>query len=88
MQRYRDEILWSIVVAFLRCRHLIFQYNARLVSQGSVHSSRKLKMFKFFRGLHTHQTCHPLSMFGMLWIDVCNSVFQFPPISSHFAQPL
>jgi hypothetical protein len=21
-------------------------------------------------GLHTHQTCHPLSMFGMLWIDV------------------
>ena len=30
----------------------------------------------------------PLSMFGMLWIDVYNSVFQFPPISGNFAQPL
>jgi hypothetical protein len=30
-------------------------------------------------GLHTHQTCHPLSMCGMLWIDVYDSVFQFPP---------
>ncbi|CDQ97472.1 unnamed protein product [Oncorhynchus mykiss] len=39
-------------------------------------------------GLHTHQTCHPLSMCGMLWIDVYDSVFQFPPISSNFAQPL
>jgi hypothetical protein len=25
-------------------------------------------------------------MFGMLWIDVYDSVFQFPPISSNFAQ--
>ena len=25
-------------------------------------------------GLHTHQTCHPLSMFGMLWIDVYDAV--------------
>jgi hypothetical protein len=24
----------------------------------------------------------------MLWIDVYDSTFQFPPISSHFAQPL
>ena len=39
-------------------------------------------------GLHTHQTCHPLRMFGMLWIDVYDSVFQFTPISSNFAQPL
>ena len=36
---------------------------------------------------HTHQTCHPLTMFGMLWIDVYASVFLFPPISSNFAQP-
>ena len=28
----------------------------------------------------------PLSMFGMLWIDVYDSVFQFPPCN--FAQPL
>ncbi len=37
---------------------------------------------------HTHRTCHPLSMFGMLWIGVYDSVFQFLPISSNFAQPL
>jgi hypothetical protein len=28
-----------------------------------------------------------LSIFGMLFIDVYDSVFQFPPISSNFAQP-
>jgi hypothetical protein len=27
-------------------------------------------------------------MFGMPWIDVYDSVFQFPPISSNFALPL
>ena len=32
--------------------------------------------------------CHPLSWFGMLWINMYDSVFQFPPISSNFAQPL
>ncbi len=37
---------------------------------------------------HTHRTCHPLSIFGMLWIGVYNSMFQFLPISSNFAQPL
>ena len=45
-------------------------------------------VFQLFYGLHTHQTCHPLSMFGMLWIDIYDIVFQFPPISSNFAQPL
>ena len=58
------------------------------MSQGSVHNSCKLKMSQFFPDLHTHQTCHPLSMFGMLWIDVYDSMFQFPPISRNFAQPL
>jgi hypothetical protein len=29
-----------------------------------------------------------LSIFGMLWIEVYESVFQFPPISINFAQPL
>ena len=52
--------------------------------QGSVHKSWKLKMSQFIHGLHT-QTCHPLSMFGMLWIDVYNHMFQFPPISSNFS---
>ena len=58
------------------------------MSQGSVYNSCKLKMSQFFHGLHTHQTCHPLSMFGMLWIDLYDSVFQFTPISSNFTQPL
>ena len=42
----------------------------------------------FLHGQHSHRTCHPLSMFGMLWIGVYDSVFQFLPISSNFAQPL
>ena len=56
--------------------------------QGSVHNSWKLKLSPFFHGLHPHQTCRPLSMFGMLWIDVYDGVLHFPPISSNFAQPL
>ncbi len=56
--------------------------------QGSVHNSWKLKTSQFLHGQHTHLTCHPMSMFGMLWIGVYDSVFQFLPISSNFAQPL
>ncbi len=55
--------------------------------QGSVHNSWMLKISQFMHGQHTHQTCHPLSMFGMLWIDVYDSVFQFQPISSNFHRP-
>ncbi len=55
--------------------------------QGSVHNSWKLKTSQFLHGQHTHQTCHPLSMFGMLWIGEYDGVFQFLPISSNFAQP-
>ncbi len=58
------------------------------ILQGSVHNSWKLKTSQFLHGQHTHRTCHPLSMFGMLWISVYDSVFQFLPISSNFAQPL
>ncbi len=43
--------------------------------QGSVHNSWKLKTSQFLHGQHTHWTCHPLSMFGMVWIDVYDSVF-------------
>ncbi len=56
--------------------------------KGSVHNSWKLKTSQFLHGQHTHRTCHPLSMFGMLWISVYDSEFQFLPISSNFAQPL
>ncbi len=58
------------------------------VLQGSVHNSWKLKTSQFLHGQHTHRTCHPLSMFGMLWIGVYDRVFQFLPISSNFTQPL
>ncbi len=56
--------------------------------QGSVHNSWKLKTSQFLHGQHTHRTCHPWSMFGMLWIGVYDSVFQFLSISSNFTQPL
>jgi hypothetical protein len=58
------------------------------MSQGSVNNSWKLNIPQFFHGLHTHQTCHPLSMFEMLCTNKYDSVFQFPPISSNFAQSL
>ncbi len=54
--------------------------------QRSVHNSWKLKTSQFLHGQHTHRTCHPLSIFGMLWIGVYDSVFQFLPISSNFTQ--
>ncbi len=56
--------------------------------EGSVQNSWKLKRSQFLNGQHTYRTCHPLSMFGMLWTGVYDSVFQFLPISSNFAQPL
>ncbi len=56
--------------------------------QGSVHHSWKLKRSQFLHGQHTHRTCHPLSMFGMLWIGVYDSMLQFLTISSNFAQLL
>ncbi len=49
--------------------------------QGSVHHSWKLKRSQFLHGQHTHRTCHPLSMFGMLWIGVYDSVLEFLTIS-------
>ncbi len=48
----------------------------------------ELKTSQFLHWQHTHRTCHPLSMFGMLWIGVYDSVFQYLPISSNFTQPL
>ncbi len=56
--------------------------------QRSVLKSWKLKISQFLHGQHTHRTCHPWSMFGMLWIGVNDSVLQFLPISSNFTQPL
>ena len=88
-QRYSDEILRSLLchssAAITSCFGMVLHSP---MSQGSEHNSCKLKMSQVFHDLHTHQTCHPLSMFGMLWINMYNSVFQFPPISNNFTQPL
>ncbi len=76
-QRYRDEIPYkNLYTRIWR------------ITKVSVHNSWKLKKSQFLHGQHTHRTCHPLSMFGMLWIGVYDSVFQFLPISSNFTQPL
>ncbi len=88
-QRYRDEILRPIVVPFIHDHHLMLQHdNARPHVARICTQFLQLKTSQFMHGQHTHQTCHPLSMFGMLWISVYDSVFQFLPISSNFAQPL
>ena len=70
---------------FIHRHQFMFQHD-----NATPHVARiwKLKMSQFFHGLHTHQTCHPLSMSCMLWIDVYDSMFWFPPISSNVAQPL
>ncbi len=49
------------------------------ILQGSVHNSWKLKTSQFLHDQYTHRTCHPLSMFGMLWFGIYDSVFQFLP---------
>ncbi len=88
-QRYRDEILRPIVCAIHPRHHLMLQHdNARPHVARICTQFQKLKTSQFLHGQHTHRTCHPLSMFGMLRIGVYDSVFQFLLISSNFAQPL
>jgi len=67
---------------------LTARISTRAVDHEFIHNSWKLKTSQFFHGQHTHLMCHPLSMFGMLWIDVYDSVFQFLLIYNNFAQPL
>ncbi|ROL49256.1 hypothetical protein DPX16_16871 [Anabarilius grahami] len=78
--------LWYGQAYVMDSEHSMIMHGPML--QGSVHNSWKLKTSQFLHGQHTHRTCHPLRMFEMLWISVYDSVFQFLPISSNFAQPL
>jgi hypothetical protein len=86
-QRYSDEILRPIVVPFIRHHHLMFQHdNARhhvVEDLNTIPGSWKWPSSSMACIL----TWHSLSMLGMLWIDVYDSTFQFPPISSNFSQP-
>uniref|UniRef100_A0A8C1J6G5 Insertion element IS150 protein InsJ-like helix-turn-helix domain-containing protein n=1 Tax=Cyprinus carpio TaxID=7962 RepID=A0A8C1J6G5_CYPCA len=86
-QRYRDEILRPIAVPFIHDQHLMLQHDNAWPYVARI-STQFLEASQFLHGQHTHRTCHPLSMFGMLWVCVYDSVFQFLPISSNFAQPL
>lgn len=54
---------------------------------GSGRNSWKLKTSQFLHGQHSQWSCHPLSMFRMLWISsVYDGVFQFLPMSSRSTQ--
>ncbi len=85
MTRSRSPLLCHSSTTITSCCSMIMHGP---MLQGSVQNSWKLKTSQFLHGQHTHRTCHPLSMFGMLWIGVYDSVFQFLPIYSNFAQPL
>ena len=42
---------------------------------------------QFLHGQHTHRTCHPLSMFGMLWIRQLYDMYTTACSSScHYSQ--
>ena len=84
-QRYRDKILLPIVVLFIPHHHLMFQHDNALP-----HVIRICTQFLEAENVPVlpwpAYTPDQLSMFGMQWINVYNSVFQFPPISINFAQ--
>jgi hypothetical protein len=88
-QIYHDEILRPIVVPFIRRHHLMFQHDnaqphvARICTQFL--EAENVTVLPWPEMLTRRD---PFSMFGMLWIDVYNSVFQFLSISSNFAQSL
>ncbi len=92
-QRYRDEILRPIVVPFIHDHHLMLQHDnarphiARICTQFLEAENILVLEWPAYSGL-ANRTCHPLSMFGMLWIGVYDSVFQFLSISSNITQPL
>jgi len=73
--RYRDEIPRPIVVPFIHDHHRLLQHNnarphvARICTQFLEAENNTVLSWQ-----HTHRTCHPLSMFGMLWIYVYDSV--------------
>jgi hypothetical protein len=85
-QRYRDEILRPIGVPFICRHHLMFHHDnakthvARICTQLLEAEHVPVILWPAYS-----PDMLPIELFGMLWID---SVFQFPPISSNFTQPL
>ncbi len=76
--RYRGPLLCHSSTTITSCCSMII---LGPMLQGSVHNSWKLKTSQFLHGQHTHRTCHPLSMFGMIWsayMTACSSSCQYP----------
>ena len=84
-QRYHDEILRPIVMWIIHRHHLMFQHENAWPCRKDLYT---ITGSWTCPSSSTLQTCHPLSMFGMLWIDVYNCVLQFLPISNNLAQLL
>ncbi|KAL0175489.1 hypothetical protein M9458_027819, partial [Cirrhinus mrigala] len=83
-RRYRDKILRPIVVPFIHDHHLMLQHN-----NARPHVARICTQFLEAENIPVLAwPAYSPDMFGMLWISVYNSMFQFLAISSNFAQPL
>jgi hypothetical protein len=87
-QRYCDEILGPIVVPFIHHHHSMFQHDnprphvARICTQFL--EAENVPVLP--RPVYSLRHVTPLSILELLWIDMYDSMFQFPPISSNFAQ--
>ncbi|KAK6311765.1 hypothetical protein J4Q44_G00174290 [Coregonus suidteri] len=77
-QRYHDEILRPIVMPFIRCHHLMFQHD-----NAQPHVTRNCTQFLEAENVPVlpWPVCSP-DMFGMLWINVYDSV----PVSDNIQQ--
>ncbi len=88
-QRYRDKILRPIVVPFIHNHHLMLQHdNARPHVERICTQFLEAENIPVLAWRTYSPDMSPIEHVGMLWIDVYDSVFQFLPISSNFAQPL
>ena len=94
---FMDEQSWTVftvqgwwqtvcVASFIHNHQLMLQHDNSPMLQGSTDNSWKLKTSQFLHGQHSHRTCHPLSMFGMVWIrhvydtytTACSSSCRYP----------
>ncbi len=81
------EIQWRDSEA--HCYAIIHDHQLMLQHDNAQpHAARICTQFLDVENKTCHRTCYPLSIFGMLWIGVYDSMFQFLPISSNFAQLL
>jgi len=82
MYRYTVTRSWPIVVLFIHNHNLMLQHD-----NAQPHVARIWKLNPRFC-MASILTGHPLSMFGIVWNGVYDSMFQVLPISSNFGLPL